>query len=81
MADKPKKFMQKESQREEKAGTKGSLRAAAGVSGGKKMSKADLDRMEAKAKSMKGSDGKMSPAGLKLFRKVQMARRFMSAKH
>lgn len=80
MADKP-KWMAKEGKREEKAGTKGSLRKAAGAKEGKNLSKADLDRMEAKAKSMKGSDGKMSPAGLKLFRKVQMARRFAAAKH
>lgn len=79
-----KKWMQRESKRQEKAGTKGSLREVAkrrGLLSGKEdtLTKSDLDSLERAAKRMKKKDGTMTDEGLKLFRKVQFARRAMKA--
>jgi hypothetical protein len=68
-----KKWMQSVARGIEKRGTSGSLRKEAGVSGEEKLSAADIRRMAAKARRMKGKDGKLTEEGRALMRKVIFA--------
>ena len=68
-----KKWMQAESRRQERAGTKGALRSQLGAKDGIPTSRLTSirDRLSAKAKGKK----KLSASELKLFRRVQYALR------
>lgn len=80
-----KRWMGPEAARQEKAGTTGSLRAIAqkrGLLSGEKdtLTEADLNTLANAARKMKGKDGKLSPQGLELIRKVGFAKNAMKAK-
>jgi len=79
-----KKWMGPEAARQEKAGTAGSLRAIAQrrglIKGEETLTEADLNTLANAARKMKGKDGKLSPQGLELIRKVGFARNAMKAK-
>lgn len=68
------KFIQAAREKMESKGTVGALHQQAGVSESKTIPDKKLSALEKKARGMKGEDGKMSPEGLKLLRRVQFAR-------